>query len=315
MHKKKILITGGAGYIGTSLIPQLLANDKYDVTVFDSLMYSGDVLIPFFRNENFHFVKGDICNTDALAEVVKDKDIIIHLAALVGYAACIQNPSATEMVNCTATDNLVNLLTEDQLLLFGSTGSNYGKVKDICTEETPLNPTSLYAETKTYAEKKAMTHPNTIAYRFATAFGSSPRLRLDLLVNELTYLAMTQGYIMVYQPEFMRTFIHVRDLVDCFVFGIDNAEKMRGQVYNIGSDSMNYSKREVCEMIAKKTNCVVHYNDFDSDKDHRDYVVSYDKINKLGFKVSTTLEQGIDELIEVYKTLNLKDKKYVNAGN
>ena len=221
----------------------------------------------------------------------------------------------TQLVNCDATDSLVDMLTPDQLLLFGYTGSNYGKVTDgVCTEETPLNPTSLYAETKTYAEKKAMSHGNTIAYRFATAFGSSPRLRLDLLINELTYLAVTQGYIMIYQPEFMRTFIHVRDLCKSFIFGIENADKMSGEVYNVGSNKLNYSKRDVCEMIKKRTGCVVHYNDFDSDKDHRDYVVSYDKINTLGFDTTLTLEEGIDELIRVYETLNLKDKRHVNAG-
>ena len=311
--KKSILITGGAGYIGTSLIPELLERN-YNVTVYDSLTYGGDILIPFFRYPNFNFVKGDILETKKLKKVVKEKDVVIHLAALVGYAACEKNRNMTRLVNCKATDNLVNMLSEDQLLLFGSTGSNYGKVDGICTEETPLNPTSLYAETKTYAEQKTMSHGNAIAYRFATAFGSSPRLRLDLLINELAYLAVTQGYLMIYQPEFMRTFIHVRDLVKSFIFGIENADKMAGEVYNVGSNEMNYSKREVCEMIKEKTNCVVHYNDFDSDKDHRDYLVSYDKVNKLGFDTELTLEEGIDELIKVYQTLNLKNKRYVNEG-
>lgn len=310
----KVLVTGGAGYIGTSLIPGLLERG-YDVTVYDSLMYNGDVLIPFFRYSNFHFIKGDILDKESLADVVQGKDIVIHLAALVGYAACEKNHQLTQMINCDATDILVDLLTPDQLLLFGSTGSNYGVVKNgVCTEETPLNPTSLYAKTKTYAEQKAMSHSNAIAYRFATAFGSSSRLRLDLLVNELSYLAVEQGYIMVYQPQFMRSFIHIRDLANSFLFAIDNAEKMKGEVYNVGDDSMNYSKRDVCELIKSKTNCVVQYNDFDSDKDHRDYIVSYDKIKSLGFKTTISLEEGIDELLEVYKTLNLKSKKYVNAG-
>ena len=312
--KKEVLITGGAGYIGTTLIPELLVKG-YNVTVYDSLSYEGDILIPYFANPNFKFIKGDILEKDKLQKALEGKDVVIHLAALVGYAACERNHNMTQLVNCDATDSLVEMLTPNQLLLFGSTGSNYGKVTDgVCTEETPLNPTSLYAETKTYAEEKAMSHGNTIAYRFATAFGSSPRLRLDLLVNELTYLAVTQGYIMVYQPEFMRTFIHVRDLVKSFVFGIENANKMSGQVYNVGSNKLNYSKRDVCEMIKSKTGCVVTYNDFDSDKDHRDYVVSYDKINTLGFDTSLTLEEGIDELIKVYQTLNLKDKRHVNTG-
>ena len=238
----KVLVTGGAGYIGTSLIPGLLERG-YDVTVYDSLMYNGDVLIPFFRYSNFHFIKGDILDKESLADAVQGKDIVIHLAALVGYAACEKNHQLTQMINCDATDILVDLLTPDQLLLFGSTGSNYGVVKNgVCTEETPLNPTSLYAKTKTYAEQKAMIHSNAIAYRFATAFGSSSRLRLDLLVNELSYLAVEQGYIMVYQPQFMRSFIHIRDLANSFLFAIDNAGKMKGEVYNVGDDSMNYSK-------------------------------------------------------------------------
>ena len=218
------------------------------------------------------------------------------------------------MVNGRATKSLVNMLSPDQLLMYGSTGSNYGKVDKICTEETPLNPTSLYAKTKTIGELEVMKHNKAIAYRFATAFGAAPRLRLDLLVNDLTYLATTQRYMLVYQPEFMRTFIHVRDLVKSFIFGIENVDKMAGEVYNVGSNKLNYSKREVCEMIKAKTGCVVTYNDFDSDKDHRDYVVSYDKINTLGFDTMYTLEEGIDELIRVYQTLNLKDKRHVNAG-
>ena len=177
--KKEVLITGGAGYIGTTLIPELLVKG-YNVTVYDSLSYEGDILIPYFANPNFKFIKGDILEKNKLQKAVEGKDVVIHLAALVGYAACEKNHNMTQLVNCDATDSLVDMLTPDQLLLFGSTGSNYGKVPNgVCTEETPLNPTSLYAETKTYAEKKAMSHGNTIAYRFATAFGSSPRLRLD----------------------------------------------------------------------------------------------------------------------------------------
>jgi len=310
---KKILITGGAGYIGTALIPKLLDNG-YEVTVYDSLTYDGNVLIPFFQNKNFHFIKGDILERSKLKSAIKGKDVIIHLAALVGYAVCEKNPELTEMVNAKATKDLVNMLSPNQLLMYGSTGSNYGKVDKICTEETPLNPTSLYAKTKTVGEQEVMKHDKAIAYRFATAFGAAPRLRLDLLVNDLTYLAVSQKYMLVYQPEFMRTFIHVKDLVESFVFGIENSDKMAGEVYNVGSNKMNFSKREVCELIREKTGCVVYYNDFDSDKDHRDYEVSYDKINALGFTTTITLEEGIDELIKVYQTLNLKNKRYINEG-
>ena len=310
---KKILITGGAGYIGTALIPVLL-EAGYEVTVYDSLDYNGDVLIPFFQHKHFHFVKGNILEHSKLKKAIKNQDVVIHLAALVGYAICEKNPELTEMVNARATKDLVNMLSPNQLLMYGSTGSNYGKVDKICTEETPLNPTSLYAKTKTTGEMEVMKHDRAIAYRFATAFGAAPRLRLDLLVNDLTYLATTQKYMLVYQPEFMRTFIHVRDLVKSFIFGIENANKMEGEVYNVGSNKLNHSKREVCEIIRNKTGCIVYYNDFDSDKDHRDYEVSYDKINSLGFNTTISLEEGIDELVKVYQTLNLKDKRYVNAG-
>jgi nucleoside-diphosphate-sugar epimerase len=310
---KKILITGGAGYIGTTLVPVLL-NLGYDVTIYDNLIYNGDILIPYFSNPKFSFIKGDILETEKLKKAVSHSDVIIHLAAIVGYEACNRNTELAEMINTTATKQLVDMVSSNQLLLFGSTGSNYGIVDGICTEETPLNPLSVYAKTKTNAETIIMQHPNAIAYRFATAFGASPRLRLDLLINELTYLAISQKYILVYQPEFMRTFIHVQDIANCFVFAIKNKDLMRSNVYNVGSNDMNFTKRDICEMIKQKTNCVVYYNDFDSDKDHRDYQVSYDKLNALGYKTTISIDDGIDELIKVYQVLNLKNKKYINAG-
>lgn len=311
---KRVLITGGAGYIGTSLIP-LLLKKGYLVTVYDSVQYDGNVLIPYFDNPNFSFINGDIVDSPSLKRAVKNQDIVIHLAAIVGYDACEKNKKMAKLVNSKATKNLVSLLTSKQLLLFGSTGSNYGKVAGVCTEETPLNPTSLYAETKTDAENYVMQHSNAIAYRFATAFGSAPRLRLDLLVNDLTFLAVKQKYMLVYQPEFMRTFIHVKDMANSFLFAIENSEKMKNSIYNVGSNNMNFTKREVCEMIRKKTGCVIYYNEFDSDKDHRDYEVSYNKINQLGFKTTISVEEGIDELLKVYQALNLKNKRHVNAGN
>jgi len=257
----KILITGGAGYIGTALIPDLLSQG-YDVTVYDNLIYNGDVLIPYFRFSNFSFINGNILETDKLREVVKKSDIVIHLAAVVGYDACNKNPELSRLINTVATDNIVQMLSPNQTIFFGSTGSNYGIVDGICNEDTPLNPQTVYAKTKTDAESIVMTHPSSIAYRFATAFGSSPRLRLDLLVNELTYLAVSQRYMLVYQPENIRTFIHVNDIAKSFLFGIQNLEKMRGNVYNVGSEKMNYTKRNICELIQQKTNCVVYYNYF-----------------------------------------------------
>jgi len=220
---KKILVTGGAGYIGTSLIPKLLEKG-YEVTVFDNLMYGGNQLLPFFRDKNFNFVKGDITIKNQLEDVVKDKDIIIHLAAIVGFPACENNKELATNVNVNGTKNLIDVLEPNQIVLYGSTGSNYGKVTEVCTEETPLNPLSLYGETKTKAEQMLMERGNTIAYRFATAFGVSTRLRLDLLVNDFINKCLKDNYLVVYEKSFMRTFIHVSDIAESFIFAIDNTD-------------------------------------------------------------------------------------------
>ena len=216
---KKILITGGAGYVGTTLIPLLLERE-YEVTVIDNLLFNnGDRLIPFLSDKNFNFVKGDIRNLDLLKILIKDKDVVIHLAAYVGFPICrLKGEDESYSVNTQATQDLVDMMKEDQYLLFGSTGSNYGEVVGTCTEETPLNPLSIYGKTKTYAERIVMSRKNSTAFRFATAFGISPRMRLDLLVNDLTYKAVTEGYAVIYESHFLRTFIHVRDLAKSFDF-------------------------------------------------------------------------------------------------
>ena len=310
MVKKRILVTGGAGYIGTSLIPRLL-EEGHEVTVFDNLMYGGNQLLPFFRNVNFNFVKGDITIKNQLKDVVKDKDIIIHLAAIVGFPACQNNPELATSVNVGGTKNLIDVLKPEQIVLYGSTGSNYGKVTDICTEETPLNPLSLYGETKTEAERMLMKRGNVIAYRFATAFGVSTRLRLDLLVNDFANKCLRDGYLVVYEKNFMRTFIHVSDIAESFIFAIKNLDKMIDNVYNIGDDSMNYSKEEVCNMISSKTNAFIHFEEIGEDADKRNYVVSYDKINKLGFNTKITMEEGVDEIIKALKVVDFTNP-YVN---
>ena len=188
-------------------------------------------------------------------------------------------------------------MTDEQYLLFGSTGSNYGEVFGICTEETPLNPLSIYGRTKTEAERIVMSKQNATAFRFATAFGISPRMRLDLLVNDLTYKAITEGYAVIYESHFLRTFIHIRDLARSFVFAIDNQHRMAGEVYNVGSNKMNYTKREVCEMINEEVpEAFFHHASIKEDPDKRNYQVSYDKINALGFEVEVDLKTGIREI-------------------
>ena len=309
---KKVFITGGAGYIGCTLVPMLLSSG-YEVTVYDSLLYGGDGLIHNFSHPNFNFIKGDILNKEFLHECMKGHHVVVHLAAIVGYAACRMDEQKSYDVNHRGTINVVSGLDGSQLLLYGSTGSNYGTVDGVCTEETPLNPLSIYGRSKTLGEEEVMKHTNSVAFRFATAFGVSPRLRLDLLVNDLSYLAHVQKYIAVYESHFMRTFINVKDIARVFMFAIQNKDSMSNEVYNVGSNSMNFSKGDVCKLIQEKTDCYVHYADFDGDADKRDYVVSYDKINKLGYDTTVSVEQGIDELLRVFPIVQMNNKRYKNG--
>ena len=301
----EVLVTGGAGYVGTTLVPQLL-EEGYDVTVFDNLMFGGDYIIPFFRYKNFKFIEGDVRNEDALWNAAKSADVIIHLAAIVGFPACRKEPDLAKTVNVDGTRNLIKVTSKNQLIIYASTGSNYGSLEEVCTEESPLNPLSLYGQTKTLAEKMLMEERTTIGYRFATAFGVSPRMRLDLLINDFTYKAITQGYLVVYEAHFMRTFIHVYDMGRAFVFGIENQDKMKNNIYNVGSEKMNYSKKDICELIKEKTGLYVHYADIGEDADKRNYVVSYKKINSLGYDTTVSVEEGIDELARALRAIKFK---------
>jgi len=308
MKRKKIFITGGAGYIGTSLIPLLLERD-YEVTVYDSLIFNnGDKLIPYYGNKNFNFIYGDIRDKVKLKESILGHDVIIHLAALVGFPICREKGETESYdVNTVGTQNVIDCLNDSQYLLYGSTGSNYGEVDGICTEETELNPLSIYGKTKTLSEKLVMNRNNSTAFRFATAFGLSPRLRLDLLVNDLAYKAIKEGYAVIYESHFLRTFIHVKDIARVFIFAIDNHKEMTNNTFNVGSNKMNFSKKEICELIKKEIPTVYfNYADIGEDADKRNYMVSYDKINKLGFDVTIDVETGIKELAKClpYITLN-----------
>ena len=302
---KKILVTGGAGYVGTTLVPMLL-EEGHEVTVIDNLMFmNGDRMIPFINDDRFSFVKGDVRNVKLMKNLVENKDVVIHLAAYVGFPICrLKGQDEAHSLNTEATRTLTELMTDQQYLLFGSTGSNYGEVIGLCTEETPLNPLSIYGRTKTEAEQIVMSRKNSTAFRFATAFGISPRMRLDLLVNDLTYKAITEGYAVIYESHFLRTFIHIRDLARSFIFAIKNQEKMMGEVYNVGSNKMNYTKREVCEMINEEIpEAFFHHASIKEDPDKRNYKVSYDKINSLGFEVEVDLKTGIREIKESVQLL------------
>jgi nucleoside-diphosphate-sugar epimerase len=252
---------------------------------------------------------GDVGDIQKLKKSITNHDIVIHLAALVGYPICREKGEIESYkINTEGTQNVIDCMSESQYLLFGSTGSNYGEVLGICTEDTPLNPLSTYGRTKTEAERRVMSRPNSTAFRFATAFGVSPRLRLDLLVNDLTHKAVTEGYAVIYESSFMRTFIHVRDIARAFLFAITNQSIMKDNVYNVGSDSMNNSKKDICELIKKQVpSAHFNYADIGEDVDKRNYVVSYEKLSKLGFTTTITIEEGVQELIKsipLIKTIN-----------
>lgn len=295
----KILVTGGAGFVGSTLVPMLLAK-KHQVMVVDNLMFGIGPLIPLFQNKGFSFVKGDVRDYRVLRDCCKDKDIIIHLAAIVGYPACRRDPILAETTNVIGSKNLIKALGTGQRVLFASTGSNYGAMEkgvNVCVETVKLNPQSVYGKTKARAEDILMNRGNCTSFRFAAAFGLSPRLRLDLLINDFVYQALKQHYLVVFESNFMRTFIHVKDMGRSFVFAIENSRQTNNQVYNLGSEKMNYSKRQICDMLSKLTDVYIHYADVGKDEDMRNYVVSYRKIEKAGFTTTISMEDGMKELI------------------
>ncbi len=304
----KVLVTGGAGYVGCTLVGRLL-EEGYDATVFDNLMYGGRGLLPYFSNPRFHFIKGDVRDKSKLQEVVKDADVIVHLAAIVGYPACKKDPRLAEEVNIGGTRNLLAVRVPSQPVLYASTGSNYGAYTGgPCTEETPLNPVSLYGISKTQAETDIMSAGNSVSFRFATAFGVSSRMRLDLLINDFVYRALKERSLILYEKEFKRTFIHVRDMAHSFLFALKNYARMKDDVFNVGSEKMNYNKEEIALKIQQRIPFYLHFADVGKDEDQRNYEVSYEKIRRLGLETTIDVDQGIDELIRAYTALDIRSE-------
>ena len=250
MHKEKVLVTGGAGYIGSVLVPALLGKG-YRVTVLDSLMYRQHTLLDCCASPNFEFIKGDICDEGLVAKLIPRHDIVIPLAAIVGAPACKVNPSLTRLVNNKAQKTIIELTSRDQKIVFPTTNSGYGiGAKDeFCTEQSPLNPISEYGRDKVEIEKCWLDRGNALTVRLATVFGMSPRMRMDLLVNDLTYKAMKDKCLILFEEHFRRNYIHVRDVTKAFLFALENHNTMRGQCYNVGLSTANLTKRQLCERI------------------------------------------------------------------
>lgn len=313
MEDYKVLVTGGAGYIGSILVPVLLKKG-FEVTVLDNLMHSQNSLLECCADPKFDFIKGDICNKNLMTELIARFDVIIPLAAIVGAPACKINSTVTRLVNYDAHINIIKKVSPSQMVLFPTTNSGYGiGEKDAyCTEESPLRPISEYGRTKVEVEKALLDKGNAITYRLATVFGMSPRMRMDLLVNDFTYRAYKDRFIILFEEHFRRNYIHIRDVAKAFIFGIENYDKMKGQPFNVGLSSANLTKRQLCEKIKEYVpEFYIHSAAVGEDPDKRDYLVSNEKIESLGWKPDYTLDMGIIELLKGYKII--KPNKFANV--
>lgn len=301
----KILVTGGAGYIGSVLVPKLL-DLGHQVTVIDNLMYQQVSLLGVCNQKNFRFINADVRNEKLLRDEIQKHDAIIPLACLVGAPLSAKDPWTATAVNKDAVINCQKFKSNEQILIYPCTNSGYGigQTGLYCDESTPLNPISHYGVVKVEAEKYILDSGEGITFRLATVFGASPRMRLDLLVNDFTYRAVNDGFVVLFEHHFKRNYLHVRDAADAFIHAIDNYEKMKGNAYNVGLSEANLSKEELCLAIKKH---VPHFkiilSDVGEDPDKRNYIVSNEKIEATGFKANTTIDIGVSELLKVYSII------------
>jgi nucleoside-diphosphate-sugar epimerase len=310
---QKVLITGGAGYLG-SIISEHLLDAGYSVTVLDNLMLGQSSLFHLCSDTNFDFIRGDARDENLIKSLLKEADIIIPLAAVVGAPACDRDPWLARSVNLDAILMLNRLRSLDQWIIYPTTNSGYGtKSCEVhCTEDTPLEPISLYGRTKVEAEQALLDSEDTITLRLATVFGVSPRMRLDLLVNHFIYTAVTEGYIVIFEKDFKRNYIHIRDVADCFLHCIRNFQKMKGRPYNAGLDAANLSKEELALKIKEYVpNFYIHFSEVGSDPDKRNYIVSNQRLKEAGFEAKRSLDEGIAELLKSYRMLGRSSFKNV----
>ncbi len=291
-----ILITGGAGYIGVPLTKALLERN-HRVTIIDNFIYGFEPILFLVDNSNFSIIKEDIRND--ISNHLAKFDAIYHLAAISGYPACEANPNSAQLINVVATRNLTKKLSKSQKIIYASTTSFYGQSGHIMDEESDIDPVSLYGITKYKAEQIVMEKENSIALRFATIFGVSPKMRVDLLVNDFAYKAVTDRCIVLFEAATKRTFLHISDAIKAYIMALEKFESMKNNIYNVGSDDMNYTKQQIAEAIKKYTDCTIIDSEIE-DLDLRNFAISFIKINKMGFKASVSLDAGIQELLKLY---------------
>jgi nucleoside-diphosphate-sugar epimerase len=308
----KVLITGGAGYIG-SVLTSVLLEKGYSVTVLDNLANCQDSLLYIAHHKNFNFIKGDARNRPLLESVISKFDVIIPLAAVVGAPACDRNPILAETLNFGAIKTLNELRSKQQKIIYPDTNSGYGigNKDGYCTEDSPLNPLSLYGRTKVQAEKLLLDTGNCLIFRLATVFGVSPRMRIDLLVNDFTYRAMFDRVLVLFEAHFRRNYIHIRDVADTFVYGIEKYDLLKNKPYNVGLSSANLTKLELANKIKEHIpEVTIIQSEIGVDPDKRDYLVSNKRLESTGWMPTRSIDDGIVELKKAYTLIN--NNRYTN---
>ncbi len=308
----KILVTGAAGYLGSVLVPTLL-KEKHEVIALDNFMYNQSSLLDCCHDEKLTIIRGDTRDKALMTKLIKDADAIFPLACLTGAPLCAKDPVGAQTIVVDAIKMILELRSKKQMIIYPTTNSGYGvgQKGKFCTESTPLNPISIYGKVKVQAENMLLDAGGAITLRLATAFGVSPRMRLDLLVNDFTYRAVNDRFVVLFEAHFKRNYIHVRDIAKAFTHGLKHFDKMKNQPYNVGLSDANLSKMELCQEIKKQVpEFYFVESKIGEDPDKRDYIVSNEKIEKTGYKPDVSLSDGIKELIKAYQVI--KRNQYAN---
>ena len=302
----KILITGGAGYIGSVLCEELL-NIGHEVVCLDNLFFQQTPNANLFHNKNYTFIREDVQNINTVNSIASSCDVIIPLAALVGAPICSRYPLLAKETNLNSIKKLIDNLSKDQLVIMPITNSGYGigNANEVCTEDSPLNPISNYGRDKVELEKYIIdTKENFVSFRLATVFGCSPRMRIDLLVNDFVYKAKKDNFLVLFEHQFVRNYIHVRDVCNAFMYSLSNWDSFKNEIFNLGLSDANLSKLELAQRIKIQIpNLTIIKEEFTKDPDQRNYIVSNEKVEKLGFRPSFSIDRGIDELVKFYSAL------------